>query len=213
MKWRHCVFFREGNYLLKMVCQHHEFYMTEAPSHNIFKPLFISPQSSDPSARRSHQESWHRVCLMLFTCLSLLPTDHPETQPALKHCLGWDSSAASAPACHVSHWNAPPRRLFAIHRCEQRFGRSSRASYLLLGLWRSQISKPRQGQCWGHRYTSKTRQAADQTCLPMILHLVQNSVDDCGVILGNECSESPDFTVNEMHSILNWLWKISWVED
>lgn len=90
MKWKLCVCFREGNVLFKVACWHHEFYMTEAPSHNILKPLLISQQGSDPAARRcgiSHQEPWHGGWLMLFTSISLLPVTTTETQPALKHRL------------------------------------------------------------------------------------------------------------------------------
>lgn len=150
MKWRHCVFFREGNYLLKMACQHHEFYMTEAPSHNIFKLLLVSPQSSNPSARRcgtSHQESWHRVWLILFTGLSLPPADQP-WNTACPEALPWRRQICCLSSClQCVPLKYPPRRLFGTHRCEQRSARSCRASYLLQGLWRSQISKPRQEQC------------------------------------------------------------------
>lgn len=57
-KWRLHVFFRESNVLFKMPCEHHEFYMTEAPSHNIPKPLPFSQQGCDPAANRCAISHW-----------------------------------------------------------------------------------------------------------------------------------------------------------
>lgn len=134
-------------------------------------------------------------------------------RPPLKRSLPWsiasetfpgDRCAASAPPPNASHRNPHTHAgCLEIHWCEQSVGRSSGASYLLQGLWSSQISKHNQGQCQGHRYIRKTRQAADQTYLPTILGLVQDSVDVCGAMPGSKCSERPAFTVNQPYSTRN----------
>lgn len=76
-KQRLHVFFWKSNVLFKKPWEHHEFYMTEAPSHNILKPLPFSQQGCDPAANRcaiSHWELCHGAesCCWLTYPLGLM---------------------------------------------------------------------------------------------------------------------------------------------